>query len=389
MQTARALVLATTIGAAAAACDRGGSGRSQPAPPAPIESVARALDVDAAALASPVDPPAAAGDLEAEIDAFSTVDACVAQHAHLDALLGDALEAIGYDTFVRDACRVLDAAKAHDAKRCEGIDASSLRRQCASTVAAITGDADACPWVTEAKPALGRDGTCLALAARDPRLCATAETNAARATCEAMVRHDVAPCAALPDRTDAARCRRDAERWTAATPSPDATLAALPAAAGTLRVEAGAGAPQEADLGPDASRGVVLVEQRDGARFELGPGADAGFLAASPHTQAQLGVTIFASRDGKRVEVERAALRVPGRAPLSTPLARSTLVASIEKLDHARGGVVSLTLDGELADSAGAAHVRATVKTFVRDVVSAKALYGAVRPGLGDPGSLR
>ncbi len=378
-------------------CDRDEPVRPERgAPPAPVESVARALGIDAGEVEPAVDPPAAAGDLQAEIQAYTTLDACVEQRAHIDPLLGDALEAIGYDTFVRDACRVLDAAKARDARRCEGIDASSLRHQCEATVAAVVGNADACPWSIPSRPEAGRDAWCLAVAARDPRLCAAEETSASRATCEATVRHDPAPCTKLPVKADQARCRRDVERWRSVTPPPDASLAALAAPTGTLHVEGtDAGAPGDTDLAATLARGVVLLDQLDGERFELGStsAAGPGFIAASPHTLATFAAELFASADGKRVRVDRVELSLPGHSPLATPLARSTLAAKIDKLEHARGGAVSLSLEGDLGDSTGTFHVRVQATTFVRDVVSARAIYGGkLGPGgggFGDAGFMR
>ncbi len=399
--------LAVLAGAvlALAGCNRDEGRHGYEAEPVPVASVAKALGVDAGDLEPVVDPPAAAGDLQAEIQGFTTVDACVEQHAHLDPLLGDALEAIGYDTFVRDACRVLDAAKAGDPARCDAIDASSLRRQCAGTVAASKGDPEACPWNIPSRPEDGRETWCLAMAARDPRLCAAQDTNAARATCDATVRHDPGACAKLPVKAEQARCKRDVDRWRNVTPMPDGAIAAAPAAEGTLHLEArderDAGTPIDTSLASMLSRGIVVVEQRDGARFDLGmasPGSQS-FIAASPHTQPTFAAHLFASVDGKRVTVERAELSVPNHSPLATPLARSTIVATLsgDKLEHKRGAAVGLTLEGDLGDSTGTFHVRLKATTFVRDVVTARALYGArtgaagpsLLPAFGDAGAMR
>lgn len=375
-------------------CDREES-RRQPPEQAPVASVEKALGVDAGELELRVDPPAAAGDLAGEIASFTTVEACIDTHAHLDPLLGDALEAIGYDTFVRDACRVLDAAKARDLKRCDAIDASALRRQCATTVAAVVGDADLCPWTVASRPALGRDASCLAIASRDPRLCAAEETTAARATCEAVVRHDPASCGKLPLKADQARCKRDADRWrnvsvaVAGSPPHDSGSSAIEA---TLHLESAddAGAPIDANLAADLTRGLVVVSERGGNRFSVGPLSDSGlgFVAPSPHVQATLALEVFASSDGKRVEVERAELLVPGRSPVATPLAHSSLVAKITQLDPTRGGAASLTVDGTIGDSSGTWRVHLQASTFVRDVVAAKAMYASPR-AFGDGGSMR
>jgi hypothetical protein len=393
VQVARTLIVLVGLAVFSLACDKDRPDLPDNPPlPAPRASVARALGVDAGELEPAVDPPAAAGDLKADIDGFTTVDACVETHAHLDPLLGDALEAIGYDTFVRDACRVLDAAKSRDAKRCEPIDASALRRQCEGTLAALAGDADTCPWMIPGRPALGRDPWCLAVASRDPRLCGAQETTADRATCAAIVAHDPAACGKLPLRADQARCRRDSDRWRNVIPGPDAGLSALPAAEGVLHVEGGdGGAPIDVSLAPDLARGIVLVDERGAQRFTLGVLSEngPGFIAASPHLQASLAVEIAASTDGKRVDIARAELLVPGHSPVATPLATSSLHATVTTLDHTRGGAVSLTLDGVLADSTGSYRVHAEEKSFVRDVVSAKAIYGAGLLRFGDAGAMR
>ncbi len=408
-----ALIAVATL----AACDRDGPSPPDPsqrgaAPAVPVASVARALGLDASELETPVDPPPAPGDLRAEIDAFTSVEACVEQRARLDPLLGDALEAIGYDTFVRDACRVLDAARAKDPARCGAIDASSLRQRCESTVASVAGTPDACPWAVASRPELGRDAFCLAVASRDPRLCAASESSAGRTTCEAIVRRDATGCGRLPGKAEAARCRRDVERWKGVvTPADGAggasTTAALPAAEGTLRVSGGSdgdgGRSDDASLLADLARGVVVLDQRDGARFGVGSpllagGGGGSFVATSPHALASFYAEVFAGDGGKRTSVERVALSLPGRAPLATPLAHSTLTAKVDRLDRTRGGAVSLTLEGDLGDSTGTVHVVVKATTFVRDVVSGRALYGAggaaagggsLRRGFGDAGVMR
>jgi hypothetical protein len=361
-------------------------------PPAPVASIAHALGLDAGELEPSVDPPAPAGDLKAELDAFTTVDACAQQHARVDPLVGDALEAIGYDTFLRDACRMIDAAKARDPKRCQAIDASMLRGRCEATVAEFAGDPDACPWVLPTRRTLGRDAACVAIASRDARLCAGVGDSGTRATCEAIVRHDAAPCAKLPLRADQARCARDAERWRTATPPAEASAEAMAAPAGKLHVEGGdAGAPVDVDLGPDLAHGVVLVEQRDGARVVVGPLDDAGvgFVAATPQRRASLALELFAPTAGKDTRIERARLLVPGHLPLATPAASSTLRVKVTKLEHARGGGVTLTVDGDLGSPEATWHVHAEGSTFVRDVVKAAALYDAALPRFGIDAGMR
>jgi hypothetical protein len=137
-----------------------------PEPPAPMSatSIAQAIGADAAALIPAIDPPSPAGDLKAEVGKFVSLDACVAEHAHTDPLVGDALDAIGYDTFLRDACRILESLKAKDPRKCAPIESSSLRARCEAFGAMASAQPDRCPLELAADPMAGREPACLAVA---------------------------------------------------------------------------------------------------------------------------------------------------------------------------------------------------------------------------------
>ena len=360
-------------------------------------TIANLLGIDAGELEAPVDPPAPAGDLKAEIDRFTTLDACALERASLDPLVGDALEAIGYDTFLRDACRMIDAAKANDASRCAAIDASSLEARCRATVAEVAGTPDACPWEASSRPTRGRDARCVAVAARDPRLCTAAADPLERATCEATLGLGDPSCAKLSTRTAQSRCLRDAARWHSivARAGEDGHSRPLEVA-GELHVErtdrAAAGESLDVDLSPNLARGVAILEQRGGARIALGPLTEAGldFIAPSPHVRASLALEVFVTSGahgaGPTARIERAELVVPGQSPLSTPGAQSTLVAKVEKLEAARAGVVAMVVDGDLSGAGSTWRVHAEATTFVRDVVRASDVYGGggvTRAGAG------
>ncbi len=387
-------VAAICGGAALSGCDddrpKGPPGN---APPASVASVASALGVDAASLETPSDPPAPAGDLRAEIERFATIDACVKERAAIDPLIGDALEAIGYDTFVLDACRMLDAAKTKDVKRCAAIDASPLRARCETVVAIAMGDADTCPWLVSTRVQLGREATCLAVTTRDVRLCAALRSEAP--ACEALVRRDEKRCDALPRETGRAHCRRDVKRFAALLESitdaaaPPATIAV----SGKLELHALEGTQEPTapniDLADDFARGVVLLEQLDGVRFDVGDlrelHGSTGFFAPPPLARPHFGVTLFASRGIPTPRVESTELGLPGVATLLTPAVHSTLKATIGKLDRARGGEVKLTIEGEIGAAPHGYRIKVEIVTFVRDIVKASAIPSAI-PRLPDAG---
>src|SRR5262249_20086008 len=145
----------------------------------------------------PTDPPPPAGDLKGELERFVNVDACVSERAKLDPLVGDALGALGYDTFLRDACRLLEAAKDKKRETCDRIDSSALRARCQSWVAMIAQTPDECPLQFDGLITRGRNASCVAIAARDPRLCAGEARTIQRATCDALVARDPVKCDGL------------------------------------------------------------------------------------------------------------------------------------------------------------------------------------------------
>jgi len=357
------------------------------AEPAPVASVARALGIDAGELEPSVDPPAPAGDLKAELEAFTTVDACVAQRAAGDPVVGDALEAIGYDTLVRDACRLLDAAKNRDAKRCGDIIASTLKARCEASVAELAGKPEACPFDVPSRAELGRDATCLALATQDASLCNAALDRTARVTCAALATHDAAPCQKLPARADQLRCARDEQRWAAVLPVADAPPRAAGAASGKVTLTGDAGAFASDAFTLDLSRGVVVLDRIDGAHVVVGSlsKGGGGFLAASPNAPKTLAFELVVPTDPKKAHLERAQLDVPGHSPVDVEGSRAgAVVVHVSKLEKRRGGAVEVTLEGTLAEGIA---VKAEVTTFVRDTVTASAMLGP--PRAADPGGMR
>ena len=128
-------VVSTAAVIALGGCDEP---RKEPRPifGASPSAVASALGIDAGAIAvEATDPAPPSGDLKTEMLRFRSLDACVKEHAGTDPLVGDSLYAIGYDTVIRDSCRILEALSAKDERRCDPIASSTLRAHCQNTVA--------------------------------------------------------------------------------------------------------------------------------------------------------------------------------------------------------------------------------------------------------------
>jgi hypothetical protein len=346
--------------------------------PPSTSAIAAALGIDASELAAPlVDPPRPAGDLRADVAKFTTVEACMKDHGRLDPVVGDALDHVGYDTLVRDACIVLGAAKQKDAKKCDGIDSSALRSRCRSVLAMLAADPDACPLRFEGKAELGRDGTCVAAAARTPALC-TGEDVRLRPFCDALVLRDAKRCAVLTLEEDRVRCTRDSERMASSFEGGTPLLAQPLDGKGTLEIHGEGGAPDPAegkiDLGFDVGSGVVLVTTHKEARLRIGS-TDAALTvrATGPNTRTRFGVLLGVL--GDQIEVRELSLAVPGASSMSCPGVKCNVkVKSTAKLEPKRGAAVTLDLEGTVGTAPNAFRIHAQVNTFVRDVVDESTL---------------
>ncbi len=353
------------------ACDKPRQAPEQAAP-LPAASIAQAAGLDAASLAPSEDPSPPPGDLASEVAHFTTLDACVQEHAKLDPLVGDALRSIGYETFLRDSCRLLEATRAKSVARCDPIDASSLRARCHSYVAMATANPDTCPWLTPGDTQLGRDPTCVAVAAGDARLCAAEELRK-RATCTAVASRDEGLCA-----VGAAECRREAARWRGVLPETQ-KRDPLPDVRGRLLLRGGEqpladASHGESDLHEALAQGVVLVHTVMGDRLAFGKLRELEASATAP-LRFKLGVLLAASRSpaqprsagDARVE----SLTVAGGAGprVVCPDLHCEVRVTVRKLEPVRGGAVELEVEATSGVAPDILKLRADIATFVRDVV--------------------
>ena len=356
-------------------------------PPASPSAIASALGIDAGALVDTADPPPPAGDLKADLASFVNVETCVKERANVDPLVGDGLRAIGYDTFLLDACRLLEAAKDQKPETCEKIDASPMRARCKSWVAMVTQSPDSCPLQFDGVPTRGRNLTCVAVAGKDPRLCTAEPRAVARATCEALAAKDDAKCAGLLP-NEKASCVREITRWRSLLAAPLAGLTPLPASRGKLTVKGETGTTDpptpESDLATELARGVVVVTSRDRARVELGMigESETSRIAPSPNRRPRLGLAVLfepaaTPKDTPKALLERLELEIPGQASLVYPGAACDCKVTTSRVDRKRGGEFALTLSGTISANGRAYRIEVDLATWVRDVVNEQSILGA------------
>ncbi len=376
----------TAVVLLATACDDSKKA-APPEPPSPSASPMPTLGLDAGALIDPIDPPAPAGDLKAELDRFVNVDTCVAERAKLDPLVGDALGAIGYETFLRDACRLLEAAKDKKRETCDKIDSSALRSRCQSWVAMVAQTPDACPMQFEGIVTRGRNPSCVAIAAKDPRLCAGEARVIQRGTCEALTLRDPKKCESLLP-SHRALCQREVERWKSVLATPLEGLEPLPVPKGKLTVRGSNGTPDppstEVDLSSDFARGVVVVVSSRGSqtipgagdrlRVELGTvvESEAARIAASPQKKPRVGLALLLEpgKTTAKPALQKLELELPGEATIVSPPSACDCKITSARASTTRGGEAAISLEGTL-NGAGAKTYKVTIDllTFVRDVV--------------------
>jgi hypothetical protein len=365
--------IALLLGALSVSCDAKKSSDVSTTPLAASNVAALGVDAD---LPPPPDPAPSAGDLASDVAAFTTLDACVANHAvKIDPLIGDALLSFGYDTFLQDACRQVDAVKSKDPKKCEAIVASELARHCKATVAMIAGKPDDCPFA-DSDDANGRMPTCVAVALRDPRLC-VAELGTQGAACTATVLHDPTKCDVVP-KAEIAACRRSGERLASSLPPPQLDLAALPNASAKLTLTALNGSqtpnPSSATLQSDVASGVAITLGTISTTFSFGPSHQA---AAFPHevppeSPLRIGLEMHVANSAKQeTNIRSVDLEVPGGVRLDSTQLHDSPKIKIVQLAKERGGPVEFVIDGEMGSAPQAFAFHLEVKTFVRDVITA------------------
>lgn len=366
-----------TVGMAATCCVLAGCDKDTPplppqeppprpkfVPPADSELPAL-LGLDAGDFVPP-DPAPPAGDLKAEADAFKDLDTCVRQRASLDPVVGDAVDALGYETFLRDACRVVEAVKTRSTTPCDPITATSLRERCAMSVAVVLGDSQTCPLVGQAHDAL-----CVALARRDPRLC-SGVGGGSRATCRAMLAKDKKKCG------NDARCERMVERWKSLLPetSDKPELGTKVTLELTAIVDGGKQKPTKTDLSSRVNPAMV-VNMAGRTRILIGEPVSAPWPPFQIATEPRVSMVLMATPENIKQGVQSLGseqfgfeLLVPKTAMLSSKAQRSPAAVTIDMVGTDIGSPVRFNVEADVGEEGNGWHVNLKVNTYVRDVVT-------------------
>ena len=377
---ASALLLFGSAFGSATGCEKNPFDSEHPTPselpPQPPPRHDPAVDLDGAVPVEHADPTAPAGDLREEAERFASLDRCVAQHPLTDPLVGDAVRAIGYDTLLRDACRVLQAIKLKDSSPCFSITASGLQQRCSSLLAESQKDPEKCPWASPTNRRLGRDPSCLAITTHDPRGCA-AELESLQPACEAQASGDVSRCArAMGDERQS--CTRDFQRVTSLLAGDYPAHPSTPVTA-RLEIHGAKGtsdpATTEVDLGPTVAGGAVVAsESTGGVHLALTRESDST-LGLSPRGE-RAHLQAIVSLEGGTATLKKFDLLMPKIPELVCPSPHCNLTVTLAKADPTRGASISASIDGEVEVPGASYSVKLKVETFVRDVVSRAAMYG-------------
>lgn len=343
----------------------------RPAARRPIDhdaSLAELLGLDAGDLPAPPpeDPQPPAGDLAAEVQAFSTLEDCIAARTSFDPVVGDAVDALGYDTLKLDACRVLMSIKTHNPRGCDPIASSSLRFHCEASVAIVVADSSLCPVAGD-----NHDAYCVALAKRNGRLCATVDRDR-RATCTAVLDRDERRCGGD------ARCIRVVQRWKGlvAQTAPGPELGSRITLSVTQPQDAGHGTTKTFDLSQDAMPATVRTGAA-GTVILIGEASTQSWppaLAASvPRMSVALQATPASVKQGRHVAGAGElsfALLVPKVGTFSADDAEPPVLVTVDLIGLEIGAPIRFALDAKAPDTKGGSRIRLEINTYVRDVVT-------------------
>jgi hypothetical protein len=351
----------------------------EPTDPEPTAARARRggpVDMEGGISLERTDPTPPAGDLREDVARFTTLDTCVAQHAVLDPLVGDAVRSIGYDTLLRDACRVLQAIKLKDPSPCSAITASGLQHRCELLVAIALQEPDRCPWSVATQKRLGRDATCLAVSTHDPRSCA-AELETLQPTCEALASGDPSRCGRA-NGDERSTCSRDVERLHALLADEhDKHDTTQPQAHVEIHGANGTSDPPvtEVDLSSAVAGGaVVAADPVLGAGIELA--RDTEGVLGLPLRAERAHLTASVAFEGGAPRLVKLVVAAPRLPEISCPSPHCSIAVTMPKSDPKRGAPLVATFDGVVESPSGTFRVHLQIDSFVRDVVGRAALYG-------------
>jgi hypothetical protein len=367
------LLLLTT--SAAGGCDREPSDEPPAEPPRlppPARrthdaGLAELLGLDAAVLPvePPPDPPAPAGNLRHEVEEFTTLERCVKSRAAFDPVVGDAVEALGYDTFKRDACQVLHAAKTRSTAPCRDILASMLRDHCETTVAVVIGDAMMCPLAGG-----NHNAMCMALARRDERLCEQVRDGLGL-TCRAIIERDASKC------RRSARCERLVQRWKAFMPehADKPGLGTRVKVRVQERVDGGAATVRELDLSGELGGATVRKTGQETVVL-LGDETTRAWPPALVATQPRLALRLTATEElrkqGRRLVPNGSidfSILVPKWTAVDTGTLQGPAHIDVDLFGLDLTSPVRFKLQAVVGPPHRPVRVELDVNTFVRDVV--------------------
>ena len=300
--------------------------------------------------------------LREDVDAFTTVEACVtALRERTATAVAEGLTDLGYDGFFDDLCSGLAAVKSGSEEGCDALAISTARAGCRRRLAIVHARPEACP-ADRVTP--GREPICVAWASRDPDLCRASDASAA---CRAVLEGGEAACARLrPGERE--RCRAHVQRYASALGEARAESAAA-AAPSVFTLTVG-----EQTLTRDVlERGVRAVPQ----------GCELAIALANPlgETTIPIGTVEptfhleLAIPPGREPPFELAL--GPSEAVLSvatpehgglTSIAGATGTVTVDRLELRRGGALSGTIDGTLRRGDGEVTVSGRFATFIRDL---------------------
>ncbi len=272
----------------------------------------------------------------------------------MDPLLGDAIEALGYEGLPRDACRILQVSKDKNPDACRLIVASGLRARCESYVAIIAGNPNLCPANGSGK-FTARDPVCLARASRDERMCAAASAGE-RARCRALVLGKKSECGA-----DEA-CVRQVERYMRLLEKP-AQKPALPMHLHVDVSDEKGAAVSSFDLDEVAAAGAVLRVTSLGTRISLGaPRTVAWPSPQDPLASPKLFLEMTMPPN-PHVDLD---LSIPKVGLLSAILASDTKL-DLRHFSAEQGDPLDFVLSTTLRDAPRTFRVKFDVQSFVRE----------------------
>ncbi|MBX7194969.1 MAG: hypothetical protein K1X94_23145 [Sandaracinaceae bacterium] len=304
-----------------------------------------------------------------------SIDACLARvESETPSSVRETIEAIGYDSLLRDSCRARVAEEERSIVPCAEIEARLVRRSCETRVAIAARDPGLCPSGTT-----GHEPLCLALASRDRSLCRAAP-HLEREACRELLGEEDACTESIAPELCRSLVARHRSRLGAVAPMPEAPPATREPPELVVSLTREVEGEPDAPIGEEEAltafdRGARIYVESGRTMLELADPLGLSVVSHAGHPSLRIALPLPPHDGADDARLEARIGTLAAEVELSHPdlgaLRADEGRVELAHLSRELGGAIEGRLDVSCPHAPGVVRVRGHFRTFLRDVSGA------------------